>query len=160
MKNLLLISLFLFGGLFTSTAQSQTIESTKTFGGYKFVQGTNKMTMGELSRAMTPESESYYIMKKAKGSHALAQVMSGLGGFGIGLPLGAQIAGGDPNWIYAGLGAGLIVISLPISIKAGKEAKRAVDLHNASLATGYQSNFKPEFSSVGNGNGVGLSLKF
>jgi len=158
MKNLLLILAFIFAGIFTTNAQ--TIESTKKFGGYKFVQGTNKMTMGELYKAMTPESESLYIMKKAKGNHALAQVMGGLGGFGIGLPLGAQIAGGDPNWIFAGVGAGLIIISIPVSSKANKEAKRAVDLHNASLATGYQSDFKPEFSIVGNSNGIGLSIQF
>lgn len=158
MKNLLLILAIIFGGLFTVNAQ--TIESTKKFGGYKFVQGTNKMTMSELYKAMTPESESFYIMKKAKGNHAIAQVMGGLGGFGIGLPIGAQIAGGEPNWLFAGVGAGLILVSIPVSSKANKEAKRAVDLHNTSLATGYQSNFKPEFSIVGNGNGVGVSIQF
>lgn len=158
MKKLLLLLAIIFGSLLTTNAQ--VIESTKTFGGYKFVQGTNKMTMGELYNAMTPESESFNIMKKAKGNLAIAQVMGALGGFGIGLPLGAQIAGGEPNWIFAGVGAGLIIISIPVSSKANKEAKRAVDLHNASLTTGSIEGFKPEFSILGNSQGIGLSMQF
>ncbi|MBK8636390.1 MAG: hypothetical protein IPN72_23720 [Saprospiraceae bacterium] len=35
--------------------------------------------------------------------------------FMIGYPLGALIRGGEPNWALAGVGAGLVVVSIPIA---------------------------------------------
>ncbi len=147
----------MLGAFFSSEAQ--TIASKKVFTGYKFYQNGNKMTTGELYRAMVPESQSAAIMQKSKSNNGIAQILAGVGAFGVGLPIGSSIAGGDPNWTFAIAGGALIVVSIPISAKAGKQAKEAVDLHNASLGNS-SAHFKPDFFIVSNKNGLGLSMNF
>ena len=157
MKLLLLSCAFLLGAFVSSEAQ--TIESKKVFAGYTFSQNGSKMTSGELYRAMIPESQSAEIMQKSKSNNGIARILAGAGALGVGLPLGSSIAGGDPNWAFAIAGGALIVTSIPISAKAGKQAKQAVNLHNASLSSSITA-FKPDFYVVSNQNGLGLSVRF
>jgi len=59
----------------------------------------------------------------------------------------------------AGIGAGLIVVSIPISQSFNKKAKQAVDTYNGGLQT---SSFwdKNELKLTMTGNGIGLTLNF
>ena len=43
----------------------------------------------------------------------LAQYSVLRGGFLIGWPLGTALAGGDPNWTLAAIGAGCVAIAIP-----------------------------------------------
>jgi len=77
----------------------------------------------------------------------------------VGWPVGTAIGGGDPNWAMAGIGAGLIVVTIPISQKFNKQAKQAVDIYNLGLQeTSFWDKRELRFSM--NGNGLGLTLRF
>ena len=77
----------------------------------------------------------------------------------VGWQIGAALGGGDPNWALAGIGAGLIVVYIPISQKFNKQAKTAVDTFNGGLKT--SSFWDNNELGIGlTGNGVGLSLRF
>ena len=52
----------------------------------------------------------------------------------IGWPIGTAIGGGKPNWVLAGIGAGLIVIDIPLVKSAEKKLKKAVDTYNSGLS--------------------------
>jgi hypothetical protein len=86
-------------------------------------------------------------------------MLSCAGGFMVGWPIGTAIGGGDPEWAMAGIGAGLIVIAIPLSLKFNKQAKQAVDTYNGGLFT---SSFwdKNELIVSMTGNSVGLVLRF
>jgi hypothetical protein len=77
----------------------------------------------------------------------------------IGWPVGAAIGGGNPNWAMAGIGAGLIVVSIPISQGVNKHAAIAVDSYNKGLES---NSFwrKRELKLQMTGNGIGLALHF
>lgn len=77
-----------------------------------------------------PYDEAYALMRKAKTNYDVASVFSFAGGFLIGWPIGTAIGGGEPNWTLAGIGAGLVVISIPFSSAYGKHAKHAVRIYN------------------------------
>ncbi|CAA0234271.1 hypothetical protein [Tenacibaculum maritimum] len=139
---------------------AQKIEMKKVFGGYQYTQNGNRMTMGKLVKVMKSNSEALKFMKKAKSNNVLASILGGAGGALIGFPIGTAIGGGDANWTLAGIGAGLVAIGIPISSGANKNAKKAVELYNASLNSASFYKFKPEFKIVANGNGIGLSMNF
>jgi len=152
---LLVVSMsFAFGQTATDS-----ISMKKVFGGYRFYQGEQMLNMNQLVNTMKPNDQAYRQIKSAQASFTLAAIMSGVGGFMVGWPIGTALGGGEPNWTLAGVGAGLIVVSIPISQSFNKKAKQAVELYNAGLQT---SSFwdKNELNFSLTGNGIGLTLKF
>ncbi len=69
--------------------------------------------MLQLVKTMEPNEQAYKEIKAAQSTYTLAIIVGGVGGFMVGWPLGTALSGGEPNWIFAGIGAGLIVISIP-----------------------------------------------
>lgn len=156
-KTILALSIAL--SVFT-IGNAQQIEMDKIFGGYKYSQNGNAMTMKDLVKTMASNQEAYQLIKKAQSNNTLASIIGFAGGGLIGFPIGTAIGGGDANWVLAGVGAGLVAISIPISSGVNKKAKEAVALYNASLnSTSYQE-FKPKFKIIANGTGVGLCMNF
>jgi len=72
-------------------------------------------------------------MKWAKSNSDIATVLGFSGGLMIGWPVGTAIAGGDPNWVIAGVGAGFLAIGIPLSIRASKGMFQAVEIYNSNL---------------------------
>lgn len=69
---------------------------------------------------MADNQDAYVLMDKVKTRTTVVSVFSYAGGFMIGWPIGTAIAGGDPNWSLAGVGAGLITLAF---IPAGAATK-------------------------------------
>lgn len=157
MKKLFFVMTFAFA---ISSISAQRIEMEKGFGGYKYTQDGNRLTMGALVKTMESNPEAHVLIKKAKGNNVFASILGGAGGFLIGYPLGTAIGGGDPNWVMAGIGAGLVIISIPISSGATKNARKAVDLYNASLPETSFYETKLEYRMVAGGSGVVLVVGF
>lgn len=161
MKRILILIFLLTVSLSFAFSQTQTdsISVKKVFGGYQFYQGEKRLNVKQLVNTMKPNEEAYSQMKSAQSSYTTASVISFAGGFMIGWQLGAAIGGGDPNWAMAGIGAGLFVVSIPISQKYNKQAKQAVDTYNLGLQT---TSFwdKSELRLSMTGNGLGLTLRF
>lgn len=81
------------------------------------------------------------------------------GGFMIGWPLGTAIGGGEPNWALAGIGAGLVVLSIPLSSSAKKKTIKAIELYNQGLVPKKEIETM-SFQFQGTSNGFGLIMKF
>jgi hypothetical protein len=145
-----------------SSSYGQTgtpIEVKKVFGGYKYFQGDSRLNMNQLVVAMESNEIAFQQIKKAQSTNTLGMIIAGAGGFMIGWPLGTSIAGGDPNWVLAGIGAGLIVASIPISKKVISHTNMAVETYNNGLE---KTSFwqRSELDLFMNGNQLGLALKF
>ncbi len=108
---------------------------------------------------MKLDEQAYKQIKSAQSTFTMAMILSYAGGFMVGWPIGTAIAGGEPNWALAGIGAGLIVVTIPLIQKFNIQAKQAVDTYNAGLQT---SSFweKSESKFSISGNGIGLTVKF
>lgn len=140
-------------------AVNDSISMKKVFGGYQFYQGNKRLNMNKLVNTMQPNEVAYKEIKSAQSTYTIATIFGVAGGFMVGWPIGTALGGGDPNWTMAGIGAGLIVVSIPISQKFNKQAKHAVDTYNSGLKT---SSFwdKSELELSMSGNGIGLKLRF
>lgn len=158
MKNQLVIVAILFLCAFQTFAQSseQTIQIKKTAFGTSYLQNEKKLTPKQLLDITQYNAEANEIMKKAKTNADVSMVLGAIGGFMIGWPLGTAIAGGDPNWTLAGVGAGFVVVSIPFSVKYSKQAKEAVSIHNKTFEGVSRLNFDIGcFHS-----GLGLKISF
>ncbi len=139
---------------------AQKIEVKKVFGGYKYFQNGQKLTMNTLSETMKENTSAFELIKKAKSNNTISFILGGVGGALIGYQLGQEISEKDANWAVAGVGAGLIVIAIPISSKVNKQTNRAVEMYNSSLNSTTYNSFNPEFNIISNENGIGLALNF
>ncbi len=107
---------------------------------------------------MRNNSESLNYLKKVQTSSIISFGMGYLGGALIGWPIGTAIGGGEPNWIIALVGCGVVAATIPIVNSSNRNLKKAVDCYNR----GVPFADKPDIDvSLGlNSNGLGLSLRF
>jgi len=158
MKQILIIFLFAWILNFPAFGQESDSILTKTsFGGYSFSQGDKQLKVREMVAMMEDNPTALPYMKSASSSHAFASVLGLAGGFMIGWPIGSAIAGGDPNWALAGIGAGLIVVSIPVIRSFNRKATKAVDIYNGDLQT---QNRQTSLHFIINNHGTGLALRF
>jgi uncharacterized membrane protein YedE/YeeE len=149
---LLILSYSLYG-----QSISDTIEVQKAMG-VVFLQKGQKLTPRQLLEISESNPESYAEMKIAKGNYDAGSVFGFTGGFLVGWPLGTAVAGGDPNWTMAAIGAGLIGISIPFSVAYSKHARKAVEIYNGGLK---QTGFNSVETRVGlTSGGSGLKINF
>ncbi|MEE4198774.1 MAG: hypothetical protein V2I54_14135 [Bacteroidales bacterium] len=152
---LLLVSLtFAFGQTATDP-----ITMKKVFGGYQYYQGEKLLTMNQLIKTVKPNEKAYKQIKSAQSTYTAGMIFSYAGGFMIGWPLGTALAGGEPNWTIAGIGAGLLVLTIPITKSYHKKTTKAVDIYNSGLTkSSFRENKTLRLSMTG--YGIGLTLHF
>jgi len=148
----------LFCVILISTAQK--INSEKIFGGYKFTQNGEGLKMKQLVAKVSDDPKAYKLMKSAKSNVDMGTILSGIGGFLIGYPIGTAIGGGEPNWLLAIGGIVLAGTGFPLANNGYKRAKKAVGIYNKSLSEPIGTNFKPQFELATTQNRIGLIIKF
>ena len=150
----LLFSLSIF-----SQVQTDSIQAFKVFGGYRFESKGNILTYGNMLDMMKDNPEAYQFMSKAKSTAGVANALGFAGGFMIGWPIGTALGGGKPNWILAGVGCGLLIITIPIISSSNNNALTAIRKYNSSIkGLSYQNNYDMRLGL--NANGLCLSLLF
>ena len=156
-------TLILLGFFFLNTnyisgqSQSDNIQIKKNFGTV-FIQNGKKLSPKKLLDITKSNSEAYKEMKVAKSNFDTGTIFGVSGGILVGFPVGTALGGGEPNWILAGIGAGLIVISIPFTASYTKHAKKAVGIYNnSSSLTGFR---KVDFELGITSNGLGIKVVF
>ncbi len=155
------IVLYIFFLLTFSTLSAQdkpdTIRVEKSFG-TAFIWRGERLTPPQLQDIMKNDPTAYQEMKTARSNAAASSVFGFAGGFLIGWPLGTAIAGGEPNWSLAGVGAGLVVVAIPFSSAYTRHATKAVRIYNRTIRqTGYH---RPLIRFGPSMNGIGLTCTF
>jgi hypothetical protein len=160
MKKTYVFALFFFVCL-TSFAQqpADTISIKKVYDVYEFRQGTELLKRKQLVGILKSNDEAFKKIKLARTNAQFSAVLSATGGFLIGYSLSAVIIGEKPIWLIAGVGAGLIVIAIPINRKGNKHLIKAVEIYNNSLLAS-SSKSKNEFFLTFSENGLGLKFRF
>lgn len=169
MQKTMLLALLLF--VYTLDVRSQetgntpqhrtdSIEITKSFGGYRFYQHNQQLSLKQLQNQLQPNDAAYKLVKSARGSNTFATILGAAGGFLVGWPLGTAIGGGDPNWTMAAIGGGLIGVSVPVSIGANKKLKKAVAIYNDALVTTGSKPSPLQLQFKHGAGGMGLAICF
>lgn len=122
------------------------VDIDTSFGlGPRYMQDGQEVHGQALDIMLASKPESSSDIKIAKAMRVVSLLMAGVGGGLIGWPLGRSLAGErDPKWALAGVGAGLAVLSIPVSALGIYSTDNAVKAHNRSL----QREEKPESTPV------------
>jgi hypothetical protein len=159
-KFLLLLTTLALAGTARLYSQNSTdsIEIRKVTGTV-FLQNGRKLTPAQLVKITQFNAVANQEMKVAKSNYDVSMVFACAGGALIGWPLGTAMGGGKPNWALAGIGAGLVIIAIPISNSATNHAKKAVRTYNDGLkSTGMVQPVEFQFGFT-NG-GIGFKVLF
>lgn len=161
MRKIAILIAFLFSFIHTLSAQenNQPIEYEKAFLGYRFYQSQEQLNYNQLAGTLQTNPQAYQQLKSAKNINMLGSTVAGVGGALFGYTLGYAITGSDPNWAMAGIGAGLIFISLPITNSASKKVRDAVDTYNSGLQSASMKE-KSRWQLSLTQNGAGLVFQF
>ena len=136
------------------------IKIERIFGGYKYTQNGRELKMKQLVRTMKYDELAFPKIKSARFNNTLSVILGASGGLLVGWPIGTAISNGDPNWTLAYIGAGLIAISIPISIMGNKQAIKAVKIYNENLTKQAFQPHHPTLRFSVNASGLGLTLQF
>lgn len=112
---------------------AQKIEIKEASGRYKYTLNGKRMTMGRLVNTMQATPNALRLITKAQTNNTYTSILGIASGFLIGFPIGQFMSGKEANWTLAGIGTGLAVISIPISLNVNKKTKKAVDIYNSLL---------------------------
>lgn len=127
--------------------------------GFPLKQHGEVLTVPQLDQIFANHPEARLEFKAARGNRDLSMVLGYAGGFLIGWPLGQSLGGGDPNWVMAGIGAGLIIIAIPLGSAFKKRSLNAVDIYNKGLQETTEEA-KVSFHLENTNSGIGLVMKF
>jgi len=155
-----LIPLGLFFLMHCASGQSvaDSISFKKVALGTVFQQNGKNLVTRDLVEITSSNPEAYKEMKTAKGNLDAGNVFGFAGGFLIGWPIGSAISGTEANWALAGIGAGLIVVSIPFTAGFNKHARNAVSIYNSGLSPIVSDNVKLKFGPAS--HGIGITMIF
>ncbi len=159
-KQIFVISILVHLAFTTQAQQTSKLYMVKNFWGTKFYKGDSLLSVNGVLQEMAPFELPYNQMLLAKKDFAAAQVLGAVGGVLIGWPIGTALVGGQPKWYLAGIGAGIIVISLPISANFTKKAKAALASYNQLNGSSAALYRKPVYRLGFHATSVRLTLTF
>lgn len=113
--------------VFGQTADSITVVQRM---GPVFYQNGQVLKPRHLLEITRVNPEAHQEMRAAKSNYDASQVLGFIGGALIGWQLGTALGGGEANWVMAGVGAGIVGISIPFSAAYNKRARNAVSIYN------------------------------
>jgi len=158
MQKYLIVLLMMFSSLATFAQNSTDPITIEKKWRTVFLQNGNRVNPRQMVDITSVNPDAYRVMKLAKSNHDASMMFGSLGVFFIAMPIGASVFSFDPNWAMAGVGAGLVAVAIPFSVKYTKQAKSAVSIYNGSIKTTSQVSvgFNMAFSS----SGLGLRMTF
>lgn len=163
MKKTLIPLLIFMGAMSITYGQSgnDPLEMRRTFfGGYHFYKGDSRWYINQVSYLMKQnDAVAHKAFKSARFTNTIANIIEFTGSFMIGYPLGVALRGGDPNWNWALIGGGLVIIGIPIKQHFYTKARRAINIYNGDLPVeSNEEKLKMEMSVSGNGLGINVSF--
>jgi hypothetical protein len=163
---MVLIGLLIFAG--KAFPQEITLKNN-FFTGWKYsFDGSEYHKVGVSGRslhdAMEGNAPAQEEMRKYKSAKTTATVFGIPGGFLIGWPLGATLAGKEWNDTYTGMviaGGAMGIISLVFESSATGHLKKAVSIYNGEeQALGFMISYRPQMTEYNNGLIVGMKFRF
>lgn len=152
-----LLTFFLTTLVLASAIGQKKLTMYKTFGSVVYQMDTLTLSSKQLMMVLKENPEAYNEFKFAKSKSTISSVMGFTGGLLIALPLVTAVAGGQPEWIYAGAGTALVLASIPFYFSYRGHALNALDIYNATLPS---SKIKIKTTLYFTGTSATIAIRF
>lgn len=133
MKTSLLIVLLVLSGMCQpvwAQIQDEIIVQKKGLG-FAYYQNGRQIGKNELLHILDNNPAARQELHKGYRNAWPATLLTFAGGLLISYPMGKQLAGGHPNWLVSGAGAGLLTFSLPFAGARMKREHQAIYVFNS-----------------------------
>jgi len=133
------------------------------FFGNKYYKGVWSISRGEAFNMLSENGEAYNLAIEGEKLQKTSTIISAVGAALIGYTVGSALGGAeDPKWYIAGIGGGIVLISIPIYSTGNKKIHEAIEVYNEEELSA-SLNHKPfidKISIAAGSDGVGLRLTF
>ncbi|SDL47250.1 hypothetical protein SAMN05421823_106117 [Catalinimonas alkaloidigena] len=156
-----LLLMVLLVGSASVSAQAVTVTDSITVKpgpGTVFMYQGNRLKPKQLLLLTQRSPAAYQEMQIAKSKSDVASVLGFIGGGLVGWPIGTALGGGQPNWALAGVGAGIIAVSIPFTASYNKHARAAAALYNQNAVPTATGRLEMELRF--SGQHLGMQLRF
>lgn len=137
-----------------------TIEIIKKGLGYQYKYKGENLTLSQIGTFMEKNTSSAELYKSAKNTTGTLSVLSYIGGFCLGYGLAPALYGKQANLALAGIGCGIMVVTIPIVSSAEKKLKKAVDIYNAISLDAMITPAHYELKLAMLPNSIGVMIRF
>jgi VIT1/CCC1 family predicted Fe2+/Mn2+ transporter len=138
-------------------AKAQQIEVTNKLAGTKYVRGEDELSARQVQQILQVDETLADQFKKSRNLSTYSGISGFAGGILVLIPVSTLILGGEnPEWVLAGVGAGLVGVSIGLSKKSGQHAQQAIEQYN--LLHTKKSSIRPTLQI--SAQGIGISIKF
>jgi hypothetical protein len=149
--------LLFFSLAFLHSYSQKKLTMYKTFGGAVYEMDTLTLSTKQVMMVLKQNPEAFAEFKVARRRATASSVLGFTGGLLVALPLVTAVAGGQPEWIYAGVGGVFLLATIPLSVSFRGHALNALDIYNSNLHT---SKARVKSSFYFYGTGASLVLRF
>lgn len=140
------------------TLAQKKITPYKTFGGIIYeLNDSITISARQVSMLLQNNHEAYREFKIARTKNSIAAGLGFAGSVMVAIPLVTAVAGGQPEWWYAGVGGGLAALSVPFLWSYRARANSALEKYNTKKALG-TTRLQP--SIFFNGSQAGVLIRF
>ncbi|MFM8912094.1 MAG: hypothetical protein ACKOE6_04105 [Flammeovirgaceae bacterium] len=137
---------------------AKKITAYKTFGGVVYeLNDSVSISPKQVSMLLQNNPDAYNEFKLARSKNSIAAGLGFASGVLIAIPLVTAVAGGEPEWWYAGVGGGLAALSMPFLWSYRSHANGALEKYNGAKLTG-SARIQP--SIFFDGRQAGLLIRF
>ncbi len=157
-KQFVLLFLFLFLSIF-AVCQSNSDSILMLYkNGTMFMQHNKKYYPRETFTIIKKNADAIQEIKTAILFYNSNKILEITGGLMLGWPLGNLIDGTQPNWAMSGVGAALILVSIPINNTYILHIKKALNIYNSPLNKSVARNVSIYYGLAP--TGIKLKLSF
>lgn len=122
----------------------------------KFYCNGNKVSLYDLTCIMENDTQAFDLIKKADSNNFYCICYMAVGGGFLGYSIHDVLKEKEHDWLFTGIGSGLLVIGVSLYILSKKQAKKAVELYNYILKKNKSVQIKTQLGF----NNVALVLTF
>jgi hypothetical protein len=117
----------------TAFGQDKEIQAYRTFGGMRFEMDTLTLTHRQVSELLSINTTALTEFQKARRNNVISGVLGFGGAMLLAIPVFSALLGGDPEWGLAAAGAGMLIVSIPISRAYQRRSESAITMYNSGL---------------------------
>lgn len=151
LKSCIALTIIIF---ISCNAHSQTRNDTIVIKNNRYVLSGKSLRAYQIMNVMKDDPLAYREMRRAVSNKTMGSVIGFAGGSCIGYPIGQLVAGVKPEWGFAGLGAGLLLFSIPFSLTYKQYSALAVSLYNSKISQSGTIKTRIDIGMTVNGIGV------
>ena len=137
-----------------------SLKIRKSTFGYRYYSNNTEIYQYQFRDIIKNDEDAFKLFRKGDNLNILSTAFGLGGGFGIGWLIGGMLAGGEPNWIMGGVGAGLLLFTTPLSRSAQNNLNKSVKVYNRNLSNQSGLLQKSDLSLTFNRQEIGFKLTF